>query len=251
MLRVSSLAGGHELWSSPVSVAYCFLWSPLVVLPWSQVVSAHVCINYCPDEYLRRTLCTCLQLRTVPASPAFLPALGCALASRCCRLTSFVSRLLGHCLSLLEVQCLETHHFINCGVIFIVSGGRGNLVPDVPFWPEVEVCCFMFTSTLLSQKTCLVFQFFSFKILCDICKTIGNKSLDLIPNLTGFLTHWFYVSIVPPVIEVRVYWKGPFINQQTKPNTVSVWYFRWWWKLQGRLYRSGDHRVMARGFSLS
>lgn len=107
-----------------------------MVLPWSQVVSAQVCISYCPDDYLRRTLCTCLQLRTVPASPAFLPARGCALASRCCRLTSFVSRLLGHCLPLLEVQCLETHRFIDCGVIFVVSGGRGNLVPEVPFWPK-------------------------------------------------------------------------------------------------------------------
>lgn len=48
---------------------------------------------------------------------------------------------------LLEVLCLETHRFIDCGVIFVVSGGRGNLVPDVPFWPEVEVCFLVFTST--------------------------------------------------------------------------------------------------------
>lgn len=77
----------------------------------------------------------------IPPCPGLCPA------SRCCRLTSCVSRLSGHCLSLLEVQCLETHRFIDCGVIFVVSGGRGNLVPDVPFWPEVEVCFLVFTST--------------------------------------------------------------------------------------------------------
>lgn len=191
-----------------------------MVLPWSQVVSAHVCISYCPDEYLRRTLCTRLQLRTVAACVPLHP--GLCPASRCCRLPSFVSRLSGHCLSLLEVQCLETHRFIDCGVIFVVSGGRGNLVPDVPFWPEVEVCFLVFTSTSLSQKTCLVFPFSLSKFFATFARLYRqqvfglNSKFDWFPRPLNLYPHCF------PPIEVRVYRKGQFINQHTKPNTVVV-----------------------------
>lgn len=73
----------------------------------------------------------------------------------------FVSHLLGHCLSLPDVQGPENASLHPWRVTFVgVSGGRVNLVPGDPFWPEMEVGCFLFKSKLWSQQTFfLVFLF--------------------------------------------------------------------------------------------
>lgn len=87
---------------------------------------------------------------------------------------------------------------------------------------EVEVCCFVFTSTWLSQKTCLVFPFSLSKFFVTFARLYReqvfglNSKFDWFPHPLNLYPHCF------PPIEVRVYRKGQFINQQTKPNSQCV-----------------------------